>query len=71
MESSVKQRIIHPLHKQLGRRPLPDDKRRVQFGTRIAPTTLDGLKKIAESKGNMNYGRIIDELVSRFIDCNA
>jgi hypothetical protein len=49
--------------KKLGRRPLPEGQRRIQFGTRIAPATLDGLKAIAGSNGN-NLGRVIDELVA-------
>ena len=52
--------------KRLGRRPLPEDKRRVQFGTRIAPSTLDGLKTLSEKKDN-NFGRVIDDLVSQAV----
>lgn len=48
--------------KRSGRRPLEAGKRRVQFGTRIAPETLQGLEDLAKSR-NDNMGRIIDYLV--------
>jgi hypothetical protein len=50
--------------KRLGRKPLPEDVRRVQFGTRIAPVTLHSLEAIAE-KEKKNLGRIIDDLVAQ------
>lgn len=50
--------------KKLGRRPLPEDQRRVQFGTRIAPQTLAGLQAIAEDHDN-NLGRALDAIIAK------
>lgn len=49
--------------KRSGRRPLEPSKRRVQFGTRIAPETLQGLEELSKRQ-HINLGRVIDDLVA-------
>ncbi len=51
------------LNKKLGRRPMPVEKRRVQFGTRIEQKTLDSLTQYAEVK-KIPLGRALDEILA-------
>jgi hypothetical protein len=50
--------------KKLGRRPIPEEKRRVQFGTRIERETLASLTKYAEAN-DIPLGRALDQIIKK------
>lgn len=64
--NSIVKHIDEPIFviKKLGRRPIPEEKRRVQFGTRIERLTLACLTKYAEDH-KVALGRALDDIIQR------